>query len=74
MNDGKKDYWNCSEKELIEKLRPGTCSNSQVWVYISNILNYKIAEKNSLIIRRLIWATWGLVLITEILVVVTFFK
>ena len=74
MSDDKKDYWNYSEKELIEKLRPGTCSNSQVWVYISNILNYKIAEKNSLITRRLIWATWGLVLITGILALITFFK
>ncbi len=67
------DYWNCSEKELIE-LMGQTTLGDQFGFYLSNILQHKNTERINLITKRLVWATWGLVIITGLLVIVTIFK
>jgi len=36
--------------------------------------NLDLTEKNVKSTRRLVWATWGLVIVTVILAIVTFFK
>ncbi len=73
--DKREDYWAYTEKKLIEHMHwrnmdPG----SPQWIYLSTILNYKMSENNSRNTKRLIWATWGLVLVTAILTLVTFLK
>ena len=56
------DYWNYSEKDLIEPIGQ-TGTGDQFVFYLSNILQHKNTEKINLITKRLVWATWGLVII-----------
>ncbi len=74
------DWWGMNEEELIKymgQMDPGTQTHS----YLSNILQYKliqkngeIAEKNTKSSEKLVHATWGLVIATGLLVLITFFK
>ena len=67
------DYWSYSEKDLIE-LMGQTGAGDQFVFYLSSILQHKNTEKITLNTKRLVWATWGLVIITGLLVMITFFK
>ena len=67
------DYWNYSEKDLIE-LMGQTGAGDHFVFYLSNIVQHKNTEKNTINTKRLVWATWGLVIITGLLVMVTIFK
>jgi hypothetical protein len=69
------DYWSWSTKKLIEHMHPKNMdAQSPQWFYLSNILHHKYAEQNTLSTKRLVWATWGLVIITGLLVLVTILK
>jgi nitrate/nitrite-specific signal transduction histidine kinase len=69
------DYWSWSTKKLIEHMHPGNMqAGSDQWVYLSNILNHKLAEENTQSTKRLVLATWAIAITTFLLVVVTIFK
>jgi hypothetical protein len=50
------DYWNYSEKDLIE-LMGQTGAGDHFVFYLSNILQQKTTEKITLNTKRLVWAT-----------------
>jgi hypothetical protein len=67
------DYWNYSEKDLIELMGQTGAGDNFVF-YLSNILQHKNTKKITLNTKRLVLATWGLVIITGLLVLVTIFR
>ena len=67
------DYLNYSENDLIELIGQ-TGAGDQFVFYLFTILQHKNAGKITLSTKRLVLATWGLVIITGLLVMVTIFK
>ena len=69
----KEDYWSYSEKKLIEHMHwKNMHTGSDQWIYLSNILNQKRIEKTAKSTKWLAIATWGLVVVTLLLVLANF--
>jgi hypothetical protein len=65
--------WKKSIRELIELMKspqPG----SQNYEYYARILTYKYLEKTEQNTKRLVWATWALVVATGFLVLAAFIR
>ncbi len=66
------NYWKWSTKELIDYMHsPDRDEGSVDYFHLEDILHHKYAEENTRNTKRLVCATWGLVIITGFLVMVT---
>jgi|WetSurSiteA1Bulk_404760.scaffolds.fasta_scaffold87348_2 hypothetical protein len=67
------EVWSLSIREIVELMK-GPQPKSVNYEYYSRILQYKYMEKTEQNTKRLVCATWGLAIVSALLVLVTFIK
>jgi hypothetical protein len=65
--------WKKTIPELIELMKSPQPGSSN-YEYYARISQYKYLEKTEQNTKRLVWATWALVVVTALLVLATFTK